>query len=63
MALKQVQPLQVRVDQRVMAMKEYSTFPKAPGLEPHYQMKFSVLPRTLIGWEVLPLCRDAVGLF
>ena len=29
-----------------MAMKEYSAFPKAPGLEPHHQMQFSIIPRT-----------------
>ena len=30
---------QVRADQRTMAMKGYSTFPKAPALlEPHHQM-------------------------
>ena len=27
-----------RVDQGVMAMKEYSIFSKALGLEPHHQM-------------------------
>ena len=30
-------------------MKGYSTFTKAPGLEPHYQMQFSVMHRTLVG--------------
>ena len=33
----QVLPLQLRVDQGVMAMKGYSPFPKALGLEPHHQ--------------------------
>ena len=32
----QVQPVWVRVDLGVMAMKGYSTFTKAPGLEPHH---------------------------
>ena len=27
-------------------MKGYFTLPKAPGLELHYQMQFSVLPET-----------------
>ena len=36
MGPEQVQPL--RVDLGVMATKEYSIFPKAPGLKPHYQM-------------------------
>ena len=29
-----------------MLMKEYSMFPKAPGLEPHHKMQFDVTPRT-----------------
>ena len=33
-----VQPLLVRVDLGVIAMKDFSTFPKAPGLKPHIQM-------------------------
>ena len=28
-----------------MTIKEYFPFPKAPGLEPHHQMQFSILPR------------------
>ena len=41
----------------VMARKPYSIFPRSSELEPHYQMQFSVLPRTpLIGW-VQPLYR------
>ena len=42
-----IQTIYVRVDLVVMAMKEYSKFPKAPGLEPHHQMQFSFIPRTL----------------
>ena len=30
-------------------MKGYSTFPKAPGLEPNHQMQFCVIPRKLVG--------------
>ena len=42
--------LRARVNLRAMAMKEYSTFPKAPALlEPHHQIVFSVLSRTLVG--------------
>ena len=34
-------PLQARVDPGVMAMKEYSAFPKAPVLlEPHHQIVY-----------------------
>ena len=29
-------------------MKRYGTFRKAPGLEPHHQMQFSVKHRTLV---------------
>ena len=34
-----------RVDLGVMAMKGYSTFPKAPGLELYHQ-QFSIMPHT-----------------
>ena len=44
------------------AIKKYSTFHKIPGLEPHYQMQFIVISRTLVG-SVLPLYRDAVSIF
>ena len=30
---------------RVMAMKEYTTLPRSPGLEFHHQMKLSVIPK------------------
>ena len=41
-----------------MAMKEYTTFPRAPGLESHYQMQFSVISRTVVEGGVLtPLLR------
>ena len=30
-----------------MAMKEYSTFPRAPEQEPRHQMQFNVIPKTL----------------
>ena len=30
--------LLVKVDAEVTVMKRYSTFPKAPGLEPHHQI-------------------------
>ena len=45
-------------------MKGYSTFLKAPGLEPHYQMD-SIISRTLVAGEggVYPFDRDAVGVF
>ena len=33
----EVQPLRINVEREVMAMKGYSTFSRAPGLEPHYQ--------------------------
>ena len=28
---------------KFIALKKYSTLPKAPELEPHYQMQFSVI--------------------
>ena len=36
----QMLPFQVRVDLGAMARKGLSTFPKAPGLEPHYQIVY-----------------------
>ena len=59
---KQVQPILIRVELGVMAMKKYTAFPKALGLEPYYQMQFRFIPRRLIE-GVLPLCSDAVGVF
>ena len=47
----------VKVELGVMAMKEYSTFSKAPGLESHYQIQFSVLSRTLVRRSLTPLQR------
>ena len=52
----QVLSLRIRLDLKVIVMKEYTEFPKAPELEPHHQMQFSPISRTL-------LCRDAVGVF
>ena len=46
---KQAIAIQDRVDQEVMAVKGLYTFSKAPGLEPHYQILFSVISNTLIG--------------
>ena len=46
MGPKQVLPLQVRVDIRVTAMKEYTTLRKTPESEPPHQIKFSVMLRT-----------------
>ena len=34
----------------VMAIKEHSKFPKAPGLEPDHQMQFRMIFRTAVGW-------------
>ena len=48
------------VDQGVMAMKRYSTFPKAPGL--NLTIKCSLVGDSL-GVGVLLYCRDAVDLF
>ena len=44
-----VQPLPVRVNQRVMVMKVYSTFPKALRLELHHPIRFSVIFSTVMG--------------
>ena len=50
----QVLPLWVRADQEVMAMKQYSAFPKAPALlEPHHYIVYCNIHDTC--WGVLPL--------
>ena len=41
-------PLQVKVDQRIMAIKLYSPFPQTPGIEPHHQLQFGVIRGTLV---------------
>ena len=43
---QKVLPLWVRVDQGVMAIKEYCTFFNAPELQPHHQIQCCVIPRT-----------------
>ena len=41
-----VLPLLVRMNVRVMAIKEYFTHPKLPEHEPHHQSLLSITPRT-----------------
>ena len=53
--------LWVRVDQGSMKIMEYSTFSKAPGSEPHNQIVLCHIQD--IHQRVLPLCKDAVGVF
>ena len=56
-------PLQVSVDLGVVAIKEYSAFPKAHALlKPHHQIALCHITRTLVG-GVLHLGRDPVGVF
>ena len=45
----QVLPLQVRVDQGVVAINGYSTSPKTLLWVPHHQMQFRVRSRILVG--------------
>ena len=56
-------PLRARVDLGAMAMKGYSTFPKAPALQDLTIRFFSVISRTLVVGGGLPLCRGAVSVF
>ena len=59
----QVLPLRARVDLGAMAMKGYSAFPKAPALlEPSPSDCLVSYPGHSLG-GVLPLCREAVGVF
>ena len=56
----QVLTLCVKVNLRLMAMKEYSTLPRVLKLEPHHLIQFSVITRTPLfsGMDVLSLCRE-----
>ena len=45
--------IRVTADLEVVAMKGYPTFYKAFELEPHHQMQFSVIKRTLVVGRVL----------
>ena len=45
---QQIQPLLIRVDLEVMAMKGYSSFPRSPKLEPQHLMTLSVTPRKIL---------------
>ena len=58
-------PLRVKEDQAVIAVKGYSTFPRAIELETDHQMVLMSYARQLVCvWgEVLPLRRDSVGVF
>ena len=49
------------MDLGVIAMKVYSTFLNAQGLEPHHETQSCF--KTLDGGGVIPFFRDAVGLF
>ena len=56
----QVLPFRARVDLRAIAVKGYSTFPKASALlESHHEI-VCVISRTVVR-VVLPLCREAAG--
>ncbi len=58
----QVLPLWVTVALGAMAIKGYSTFPKALALlEPHYQIILCHIQDN--HWGSLTPCRDAVGVF
>ena len=55
----QVLLLRVRVKLGVMAMKEYFKLHKSQELEPHYQMQFNDIFRTLLFWGWGPyLCGE-----
>ena len=66
----QVMLHQVREDQGIMMMKEYFTFPKAPGLKLPHQL-FSVIFSILVGnmgglticWEAVSYCPSRLSLW
>ena len=51
-------PICVSVNPRVMVMKGYSTFHKAPELKFHHQIQFCVITRII---RVLPLCKGDIS--
>ena len=69
--LKQELVLRIIVDQGVIVMKRYSTFPNAPEQEPHHQIQFNVIPRTFCEHRcthlhvhpVGPKCWSSIGPF
>ena len=58
----QVQPLPVRVDLGVIAMKGYFLFPKAPAMKPRHQI-WGHIQIVVDGWGVLPFSREVAGQF
>ena len=46
------------MDLEVIAMKEYSTLPTPPDLEPCHHMQFNVIPMTPHVFIILLLCRE-----
>ena len=44
----------------VMLMKRYSTFSKALGLVPHYQLQYSIISKTFIGGGYTPVSAKLV---
>ena len=57
-------PLWARVNLGAMAMKGYTAFPKAPAiLEPHHEIVLCHIQDACCGGALLPLCREAVGVF
>ena len=55
-------PLRARVDLGAMVMKGYSAFPKVPAFLERLPSD-SLVSYLHTRWEVLSLCRDAVGVF
>ena len=49
--------LSLQVDLGVIAVKGITTLPRCSELKPHHQMHFSVIPRTSLSWDILPLYR------
>ena len=61
MEFKQVLPLGIRVELRVIAVKRYFTLTRSPELETHHLMQFSLIPRTpllVCGGGLAPLQRQ-----
>ena len=52
------QPLQVRIDLRVMTMKRNIKVPRFPELEFHHQKQFSAIFKMPLSFESGRVCRE-----
>ena len=51
--------MEPRVSLEIMAMKEYSTLPRSPEIEPHHHIQFRVIPWTHLLGQSYPYVEDS----